>query len=43
MKAIKELLTRSGAKLDDWVTRGLVGSLRIPMPWVNEAKVWHFL
>ena len=39
VKAIKELLTRSGAKLDDWVTRGLVGSLRIPMAWINEAKV----
>ena len=39
VKAIKELLTRSASKLDDWVTRGLVGSLKIPMAWINEAKV----
>lgn len=36
---IRELLTRSAAKLDDWVTRGLVGSLKIPIAWINEAKV----
>lgn len=39
VKVIKELLTRSAAKLDDWVTRGLVGSLKIPVAWINEAKV----
>ncbi|KAF7794784.1 hypothetical protein EIP86_005926 [Pleurotus ostreatoroseus] len=38
-RAIKELLTRNAPKLDDWMTRGLVGSLKIPMSWVNEAKV----
>lgn len=38
-RAIKELLTRSASKLDDWMIRGLVGSLKIPMAWVNEAKV----
>ncbi|RDX47214.1 hypothetical protein OH76DRAFT_1354468 [Lentinus brumalis] len=42
-KAIKELLTRCAAKLDDWVTRGLVGSLKLPMAWVNEAKAVHAL
>ena len=38
-KAVKELLTRCAARLDDWVTRGLVGSLKLPMAWINEAKV----
>jgi len=38
-KAIKDLLARSGSKLDDWMTRGLVGSLKLPMSWVDEAKV----
>ncbi|KAI0631003.1 nuclear protein 96-domain-containing protein [Trametes polyzona] len=42
-KVIKELLTRSAAKLDDWVTRGLVGSLKIPVAWINEAKAVHAL
>ena len=41
-KAVKELLTRCAAKLDDWVTRGLVGSLKLPMAWINEAKVRLF-
>ncbi|OBZ67690.1 Nuclear pore complex protein Nup98-Nup96, partial [Grifola frondosa] len=40
--AIKELLTRCAAQLDDWVTRGLVGSLKIPISWLNEAKVQYF-
>ncbi|EIW55247.1 uncharacterized protein TRAVEDRAFT_130647 [Trametes versicolor FP-101664 SS1] len=43
VKVIKELLTRSAAKLDDWVTRGLVGSLKIPVAWINEAKAIHAL
>ncbi|EJF57390.1 hypothetical protein DICSQDRAFT_157411 [Dichomitus squalens LYAD-421 SS1] len=43
VKAIKELLTRSASKLDDWVTRGLVGSLKIPMTWINEAKAIYAL
>ncbi|EMD35444.1 hypothetical protein CERSUDRAFT_106804 [Gelatoporia subvermispora B] len=42
-KAIKELLTRSAASLDDWTVRGLVGSLKIPMAWLNEAKAVHAL
>ncbi|KAI0350876.1 hypothetical protein OH77DRAFT_1498850 [Trametes cingulata] len=43
VKVIKELLTRSASKLDDWVTRGLVGSLKIPVSWINEAKAVHAL
>jgi nuclear pore complex protein Nup98-Nup96 len=38
-KAIKELLSRSAPKLDVWTTRGIVGSLKIPMSWVNEVQV----
>ncbi|KAJ8472744.1 hypothetical protein ONZ45_g16544 [Pleurotus djamor] len=37
-KVIKDLLTRSASKLDEWMIRGIVGSLKIPMTWVNEAK-----
>ncbi|KAF5369066.1 hypothetical protein D9758_002925 [Tetrapyrgos nigripes] len=37
-KAIKDLLARSADKLDEWMTRGIVGSLKIPMKWVEEAK-----
>lgn len=33
------MLARNAPKLDDWMTRGIVGSLKIPMAWVNEAKV----
>ncbi|KAI8976665.1 nuclear protein 96-domain-containing protein [Trametes punicea] len=43
VKVIKELLTRSAPKLDDWMTRGLVGSLKIPVAWINEAKAIHAL
>ncbi|KAH9941590.1 nuclear protein 96-domain-containing protein [Epithele typhae] len=43
VKAIKELLTRCADKLDDWVTRGLVGSLKLPMAWINEAKAVYAL
>ena len=32
-------MARSGPKLDDWMTRALVGSLKLPMTWVDEAKV----
>lgn len=39
-RAIKDLLTRSAAQLDDWVTRGLIGSLKLPAAWISEAKVW---
>ncbi|KAJ7746928.1 nuclear protein 96-domain-containing protein [Mycena maculata] len=42
-KAIKDLLARCAARLDEWTTRGIVGSLRIPMAWVQEAKAIHAL
>lgn len=42
-KAIKDLLGRSAPNLDDWMTRGIVGSLKIPLSWVNEAKAMHAL
>ena len=38
-KAIRDLLLRSAPKLDDWTTRGMAGSLKIPLTWVSEAKV----
>ncbi|KAI0792317.1 nuclear protein 96-domain-containing protein [Abortiporus biennis] len=37
-RAIKELLCRSAPKLEDWLIRGLIGSLKIPMSWIHEAK-----
>ncbi|KAF8888568.1 nuclear protein 96-domain-containing protein [Infundibulicybe gibba] len=37
-KAIKDLLARSAGRLDEWMVRGIVGSLKIPMAWVDEAK-----
>ncbi|KAL0959899.1 hypothetical protein HGRIS_011566 [Hohenbuehelia grisea] len=37
-KAIKDLLARVADQLDEWNTRAIVGSLKIPMAWVNEAK-----
>jgi len=40
-KAIKDLLYRSAPKLDDYMLKGLCGSLRIPEPWVHEAKAVH--
>ncbi|KAF8962583.1 nuclear protein 96-domain-containing protein [Flammula alnicola] len=42
-KALKDLLGRSGAKLNDWMTRGLVGSLKLPMAWVDEARAMYEL
>ncbi|KAI0052123.1 hypothetical protein FA95DRAFT_1553794 [Auriscalpium vulgare] len=42
-KAIKDLLLRSAPKLDDWMTRGIAGSLKIPISWVNEAKAIYAL
>ncbi|KAF7294383.1 SNF2 family helicase [Mycena kentingensis (nom. inval.)] len=42
-KVIKELLARNASRLDEWMTRGLVGSLRIPMSWVHEAKAIYAL
>ncbi|KAI0918514.1 hypothetical protein AcV5_002488 [Taiwanofungus camphoratus] len=41
VKVIKELLHRSAAQLDDWMVRGLVGSLKLPMAWINEAKAMY--
>ena len=38
-KAIKDLLARSGHKLDNWTALGLAGTLKLPMPWIDEAKV----
>jgi nuclear pore complex protein Nup98-Nup96 len=37
-KAIKDLLHRSAKKLDEWMCSGILGSLKIPMAWVNEAR-----
>jgi len=42
-RTIKEILARNAPKIDDWMMRGLVGSLKIPMAWVNEAKAIYAL
>lgn len=42
-KALKDLLNRSAPKLNEWITRGLVGSLKLPVAWVDEAKVCKYL
>ncbi|KAI0301599.1 nuclear protein 96-domain-containing protein [Multifurca ochricompacta] len=42
-KAIRDLLLRSAPKLDDWMTRGMAGSLKIPLLWINEAKAIYAL
>ncbi|KAJ7090567.1 nuclear protein 96-domain-containing protein [Mycena crocata] len=42
-KAIKELMARCAGDMDEWMTRGVVGSLRIPMAWVQEAKAIYAL
>jgi len=42
-KAIKALLARCAARMDEWSTRGIVGSMRVPMAWVQEAKAIHAL
>ncbi|KAL6300386.1 nuclear protein 96-domain-containing protein [Sparassis latifolia] len=42
-RAVKALLGRCARKLDDWTTRGLVGSLKLPMAWVHEAKAVYAL
>jgi len=42
-KAIRDLLLRSAPKLDDWMTRGMAGSLKIPLSWINEAKAIYAL
>jgi hypothetical protein len=38
-KAIRDMLLRAAPKLDEWMTRGMAGSLKIPLSWINEAKV----
>jgi nuclear pore complex protein Nup98-Nup96 len=38
-KPIKGLLACSGHKLDNWTALGLAGTLKLPMPWIDEAKV----
>ncbi|PBK68785.1 hypothetical protein ARMSODRAFT_957867 [Armillaria solidipes] len=42
-KAVKDLLARSAHLLDDWMVRGLVGSLKLPMAWVQEAQAIYAL
>ncbi|EKM77441.1 hypothetical protein AGABI1DRAFT_77500 [Agaricus bisporus var. burnettii JB137-S8] len=42
-KAIQDLLARSAPHLDVWMTNGIVGSLKIPMAWVDEAKAQYAL
>ncbi|KAG2008335.1 nucleoporin nup189 [Coprinopsis cinerea AmutBmut pab1-1] len=42
-KALKDLIARSAPKMDDWTTRGLQGSLKIPGTWVEEAKAMYAL
>ncbi|KAF8895957.1 nuclear protein 96-domain-containing protein [Mucidula mucida] len=43
LKAVKDLMARSAPLFDDWVIRGLVDSLKLPMAWVNEAQAIHAL
>lgn len=38
-KAIRDMLVRNASKIDQYSIRGLAGSLRIPLPWINEAQV----
>ena len=38
-KAIRDVLHRSADKLDEWMCSGILGSLKIPLAWVNDAKV----
>ncbi|KAF6764293.1 nucleoporin nup189 [Ephemerocybe angulata] len=42
-KAIKDLLARAAPHLDEFVTKGLVASLKIPITWVHEAKAMYAL
>ncbi|KAF8137470.1 nuclear protein 96-domain-containing protein [Boletus edulis] len=37
-KAIRDILHRSADKLDEWMCSGILGSLKIPLAWVNDAK-----
>ena len=38
-RTIQAMLARNAPKIDEWMTAGLVGSLRLPTSWVDEAKV----
>ncbi|KAG6854537.1 hypothetical protein C0991_005449 [Blastosporella zonata] len=42
-KAIKDLLARSAGRLDEWMTRGMEGSLKIPRAWILEARANYAL
>ncbi|KZT25680.1 hypothetical protein NEOLEDRAFT_1156120 [Neolentinus lepideus HHB14362 ss-1] len=42
-KAIKELLLRSAPLLNDWAAKALIGKLKVPLTWINEAKAIHAL
>ncbi|KAJ7180452.1 nuclear protein 96-domain-containing protein [Mycena filopes] len=42
-KAVKELLIRCAVRMDEWSTRGIIGSLRVPMAWVQEAQAIYAL
>ncbi|KAH7886919.1 nuclear protein 96-domain-containing protein [Phlebopus sp. FC_14] len=39
--AIKDLLQRQANKLDEWMCSGILGSLKIPLAWVNDAKALY--
>ncbi|KAG9313450.1 nuclear protein 96-domain-containing protein, partial [Chiua virens] len=40
-KATRDLLHRSADKLDEWMCSGILGSLKIPLAWVNDAKALY--
>jgi len=40
-KAIRDILHRSADKLDEWMCSGILGSLKIPLAWVNDAKALY--
>ncbi|TRM65718.1 nuclear protein 96-domain-containing protein [Schizophyllum amplum] len=42
-RAIRDLLVRSAPLLDEWMQRGLIGSLRLPHAWVDEARATYAL
>ncbi|KAG6908251.1 hypothetical protein DXG01_005585 [Tephrocybe rancida] len=42
-KAVKDLLARSAGRLDEWMSRGMEGSLKIPRAWILEAKANYAL
>ncbi|KAI0090382.1 nuclear protein 96-domain-containing protein [Irpex rosettiformis] len=42
-RAIQAMLARNAPKLNDWNSAGLIGSLRIPKIWVDEALATYEL